>query len=388
MGQQRRVLHLVYLRFWSAIAWHAMGLAEAMMKQGHRCWIGGAEGSPIMLKAEARAEFTGCLLNLSWLRPWNYLAVAAKLRRWLADEAIDLVYVHTGSGHLETHLSRIGLPVGIVRVRADARAPRLDLGKRWLYRYGTDLMAVSGSYMIDGLLAGGLPEERIVHLAPGIDSAGISENKDFRKESARAAICTRYGLSGDRPLIGIIGRLSPVKGHRVLIEAAGSLAKAGLDFDLLVIGAEKEVAPTQLMAWATEAGVADRLLLTGHVADPLVHAAALDIGVISSLGSEAVSRSALEFMAVGTPVISSQVGILPEVIGDDNRLVPPGDAAALAKALLVLLRDKAANSQAAESGFRRIERIYSYEALGARAGQITEAAIEHRAQSGRGRAKR
>jgi glycosyltransferase involved in cell wall biosynthesis len=114
------------------------------------------------------------------------------------------------------------------------------------------------------------------------------------------------------------------------------------------------------------------------VEDPLRHASALDIAVIPSRGSEALSRSALEFMALGVPVVASRVGILPEVVSHPAQLVEPGDPAQLADALARLLDEPEVARDLGAAGQARVRREYSLPILGQRAEQAARDAIAQR----------
>jgi glycosyltransferase involved in cell wall biosynthesis len=378
-GPPLRVLHLVVLRFWSAIAWHAVMTALALQQRGHACWLGGQAGTPVLVEARQAGVALAAGLELPRLRPWTWGPCVGRLRRFLASGGIDVAFVHTGAGQMELAAARVGLPVANVRVRADARTPRASAWQRWSYAHAVERVAVTGQHMIAGQLGQlHLPAHRVVHLPPAIDCAAIENDRDLARETARAEIARRHGLPADRPWLGIIGRLSPVKGHRVFLEAAGLLAHRGLDFRMLIVGTECEVGIAQLAARAAELGLAERLVFAGHVADPLRYAAALDIGIIASLGSEAVSRSALEFMATGVPVVASRVGILPEVVAHAEQLVAPGDPAALAAALVPLLERPEIARDWGVAGRRRAREHYSLAVLGAGAENLARAALAER----------
>ncbi len=275
--------------------------------------------------------------------------------------------------------SRAGLSAALVRVRADARRPRADAAQRWAYRHAVERVAVTGAHMMaEQLAALRVPAGRVAHLPPAIDLAAIERDATLGRDAARAEIARRHRLPADRPWIGIIGRLSPVKGHADLVEAAGLLAQRGADFHLLVVGAEKEVPFAGLAQRAAQLGLAGRIVHTGQVDDPLRYAAALDVGVVCSLGSEAVSRSALEFMAVGVPVVATRVGILPEVVAQPERLVAPGDATGLADAIEPLVAHPAAARTQGAAGRERVRAHYSLAVLGAAAEDLARAAIAER----------
>jgi glycosyltransferase involved in cell wall biosynthesis len=138
-----------------------------------------------------------------------------------------------------------------------------------------------------------------------------------------------------RPLrIGSLGRLHPVKGYDVLIDAL-ALLPADIERPAAVVageGAEREA----LEARARAAGVA--VDLAGYADDPARLLAGLDLYVQPSR-SEGLCVAAHEAMQAGLPVIASAVGQLPYSIteGRSGLIVPPGDPKALAKALANLL---------------------------------------------------
>jgi glycosyltransferase involved in cell wall biosynthesis len=139
-------------------------------------------------------------------------------------------------------------------------------------------------------------------------------------------------------LILSVGNLYPVKGHAVLAQALAILhAEApGLAWRLALAGRGEE--ERRIRAIAENAGYADRLHLLGHRADVGNLLAAADIFVMPSL-SEGMPLALLEAMLARRPIIATSVGGVPEAIrtGVSGLLVPPGNADALAEALLRLM---------------------------------------------------
>jgi len=87
-----------------------------------------------------------------------------------------------------------------------------------------------------------------------------------------------------------------------------------------------------------------------------------DIGVIHSSDSEAICRIVMEFMASSIPIVSTNIGILPEVIHDGSSgiIVPPGNADALAGALLQYLENDVFRHRMGEAGHGRLKDVFSY----------------------------
>ena len=143
------------------------------------------------------------------------------------------------------------------------------------------------------------------------------------------------------PFVGMIARLDPVKGHGVLIDAAQILKPEipGLKFTCAGEGRLLEGLRRSLPA----RGLSDTVHFLGRVAEKWSFLSACRLGVVASTGSEAVSRAALEWMAAGRPLVAARVGGLVDLVDDGvtGLLVPPGDAAALARALRSLLGDGA-----------------------------------------------
>jgi glycosyltransferase involved in cell wall biosynthesis len=85
------------------------------------------------------------------------------------------------------------------------------------------------------------------------------------------------------------------------------------------------------------------------------------VGVVASVGSEAVSRAALEWMAAGRPVVASRVGCLPDLVieGETGFLVPPANPRALAQALARFLQEPGLAERMGAAGRRRFDEKFS-----------------------------
>jgi len=109
----------------------------------------------------------------------------------------------------------------------------------------------------------------------------------------------------------------------------------------------------------------------GRVPDSFEFINSCDIGAIPSLGSEAVSRAALEWLSAAKPVVASRVGSLPEFITPEN-LVPPGDAAALALRLQTLLSAPERLNKLGTANRERAVSVFSPEIFARRTCRIFE----------------
>ncbi len=186
----------------------------------------------------------------------------------------------------------------------------------------------------------------------------IYNGVDLTRYDHQEACCTlpeEYGFPAGSPMVGVVGRLEAEKGHPTLIEAWPQVLAAVPDARLLVVGEgsrraalEEQAAALGLLGPGGGSGAASRdvalpgasIVFTGRREDVPAVTAALDVAVLPSY-REAQGLAILEAMALARPVVASRVGGIPEMLEDGvtGLLVPPGDAAALAAAIVRLLTD-------------------------------------------------
>lgn len=161
----------------------------------------------------------------------------------------------------------------------------------------------------------------------------------------RAAARLRLGLPPNEPLVLAVGRLVPVKGLDVLLEALDRMARAGVSFTALIVGYGPLRASLQCTAAAR--GLTGRVRLIGAVAHeelPDWYRAANVVALPSR--SEGVPGVLLEAVACGIPFVASDVGGVAEIgHGGLGRLVPAGDPVALAAALTKVLAAPASSAK-------------------------------------------
>jgi glycosyltransferase involved in cell wall biosynthesis len=140
----------------------------------------------------------------------------------------------------------------------------------------------------------------------------------------------------DAIVVGSVGWLTEVKGHRFLIEAFAKLKPDHPRLHLVIVGSGG--LRDELTALAIRFGVGDSVQLLGERQDVPDCLAAMDIFVLPSL-NEGMGRALIEAMAAGRPVIASRVGGVPAIVEDRRTglLVPPGNSAVLAAAITELL---------------------------------------------------
>ena len=178
------------------------------------------------------------------------------------------------------------------------------------------------------LVSDGVPAARITVVWSGIDA------DEVRQAAARPLdIRARLGLASRTPLAVNVAALVDHKDHGTLLGAAGAARDARPDLHWAIAG-EGELR-RDLAAEIGRLGLADRVHLLGHIADPDALIREADVFVMSSK-QEGLGSVVLHALALGTPVVATRGGGLPEMVPEEW-LVPVGDPKALARKVLAAL---------------------------------------------------
>jgi len=199
----------------------------------------------------------------------------------------------------------------------------------------------------------GLPPEKVTVTPYAADPI----YRPLDRAAAKRAVAERFGLRG--PFVMALGVLQPRKNLPRLIRAFGRVARE-VPHALALVG-KPGWAHEELHRAATASGLGSRLKFTGYVPDadlPVLYNAA-ELFVYPSL-LEGFGFCALEAMACGTPVVTSNVTSLPEVVGDAAITVEPTDVEALAEAIRRVLVDEMLWERLRSAGLERA-RLFSWE---------------------------
>ncbi|MFH1847741.1 MAG: glycosyltransferase, partial [Candidatus Omnitrophota bacterium] len=172
------------------------------------------------------------------------------------------------------------------------------------------------------------------------------------------------GLDDKTLLVGIVGRLTPIKNHRMFIEAVKLFKQGGygIDVKFLVIG-DGELKES-LQNYASRLGIADMVKFCGWHNDMAEVYADLDLVALTSL-SEGTPLSLIEAMAAGKAVVSTDVGGVSDLIEDQKSglLVENGNAYQFKDAMARLLRDSDLRRRLGEAGGEFVCAAYSKDRL-------------------------
>ena len=233
-----------------------------------------------------------------------------------------------------------------------SRLPFLKWLVRWAARASAQSVAIS-SYTA-----------RELHKLVDVPIEVIPYTAELSPPSAASA----GARAGERSIL-FVGRLIERKGVRHLIRALGTVRRH-TPARLLVVGDGPE--RSRLEQVAREMGVAEHVEFRGRVTDEELRQAydAANVFVLPSVrdarqDTEGLGVVLLEAMNYSVPVIASEIGGITDIVQHDRTglLVPPGDEAALAKALLRLLLDPALSRTLGEAGRQRLHDAFNWERI-------------------------
>lgn len=199
-------------------------------------------------------------------------------------------------------------------------------------------------------------------IAPGVDAARFGPDPEA---GARVRASLGWGDSDRRPVVGFMGRFVPEKGIDTLTRALESFP--GNWRALFVGGGAGEGA---LRRWAEAQG--DRVWIATGVAHAQVPAwlNAMDVLCAPSETTprwrEQFGRMLVEAMACGVPVVGSDSGEIPHVVGDAGLIAPERNVAAWARAIESLLADPALRARLAAAGRARVAREFAMDVVARR----------------------
>jgi len=327
-----KIFQVINVRWFNATAWYAITLSRLLADAGHEVTVLTQAGTD----SEKRAKELGLntvAVDLNTTNPIRFAAATHHITQLLRTHRPDIVNCHRGEGFFLWGLLKLmGFHFKLVRTRGDQRPPRSDTVNRWLHANVADAVVVTNrkmaNYFLDKMRT---PSKGLWLIHGGVDT------KRFAFDPiGRDAVRQEFGFAPDNTVIGLLGRFDRVKGHKETIEAVAQLRKNGMkNVRLFLIGFDTAMTQSEIQGWIDENGIDDITCISDKRDDVSACISAMDIGVVASLWSEAIARSALEIMVAERPLISTRVGVMPDLVSP-SMLVEPGNSKELSQAIGML----------------------------------------------------
>jgi glycosyltransferase involved in cell wall biosynthesis len=352
---------------------HVCDLARGQAARGHRVGVVADATSGGALAEAALDELSRSLaLGLSRIPMtrqigWPDVAAVRHVTRRAAETQADVLHGHGAKGGAYARLARGRRAIraytphgGSLHYRWGSPSGLFYLSAEWVLRRRTDLFLFESRYGREVFAAKiGEPEAlvRVVH-------NGVGD----------AEFLPVMPLAEATDLL-FVGELRLLKGVDVLIEATAILAREGRKLSVTIVGDGPDRAMFEGAAAA--AGLSDAVRFVG--AKPARVAFTLGRTLVVPSRAESLPYVVLEAAAAGVPLIASKVGGIPEIFGPDaSDLVPPGDPAALARAISSALHDRGGRHSASLRLKSRVRASFSVEAMTDAVIDAYGAALTHR----------
>ncbi len=327
-----------------------LDLARALVERGHKAVVVSAGGE--LVKDLAACGAIHYELPVHKKSIFSIIKLIGQLSDIIRKEEIDIVHAR----------SRVPAWIGYFASRKTRRVFVTTCHgyyKRHIFSHvmgwGKRVIVLSnaiGRHMIDDF---GVPHERIrlVPRSVDLDKFKFLSPEKKRKEEFN---------------IGIIGRLTPIKGHLYFIKAMARVARVVPRLKIWIVGdapASKEKYKEQVQVLVRRLGLWHCTEFLGTQRDVPQILAHLDLLVLATTTQEAFGRVIIEAQAAGVPVVATEVGGVVDIIEHEKNglLVPAGDPKCIAEAAVRIFKDKELARQLSHNAYKKVKEKYNIELM-------------------------
>ena len=311
------------------------------------------------------------VLALEKKNRWDIIGFLKRLTGIVRDFQPDVLHGYLGISNILSVIIKISM---FSRVKAvwGVRASNMDFDRydsvlkyAWrivclLSRFADKIIVNSFSGR-DYILSNGFPPDKLLIIPNGIDI-----NRFYQDLSRRKKLRDEWNIPMAQKIIGLIGRLDPMKGHDTFIRAASLLSLEREDIRFVCVGDGPPDYRKELQALAMKLRISGRLIWSGARSDMTSVYNALDVLCSSSSYGEGFSNVIGESMACGVPCVVTDVGDSSYIVGDTGVVVPPESPERLAEGIKIMLSrldDRIQKELIAQECSKRIASEFSVERL-------------------------
>jgi glycosyltransferase involved in cell wall biosynthesis len=346
---------------------------------GHEVWIAGPKDCVLCKRAVERGlkAFDDLELRRGF-RPASFLRDLRAMTDLMKRERFDIINTH---GSQDTWicafaLNRVEPKPGFFRTRHNTFPIATHPINRWLYKKHDWVITISPQ--VNPLVAknGMFPAPRIT----AIYSAPDPER--FKPRPVSAERRKALGIPESSPVVGVVGRLAPEKGHELLVNAAKIVVEQFPDTRFLLVGEGRS--RKGIEEQIASLGLENNFVLTGFSEEVPELVALMDIVALTPTAGESLGTALLEAFCMEKPVVATEVGGTGESVRNDKTgfLIKEGPVDAkekgIAEALMKLLGDPGLRERMGKAGRAMVLEEFSPEALARKSLDLYERVVEEK----------
>lgn len=315
-----------------------VALAKGLRRQGHQVTVAVFYAGGRLEKDLREAGVP--VIALEKRARWDVFSFAWRLIKFIREQRPDALHSYLGIPNILTVLLKPIFPR--MRMAWGVRASNMELDQydwtarvsyqieRLLSRFA-DLIIVNSRAGLRYAEMNGFPKERMIVIPNGIDTEAFDMDAEQR-ERVRA----EWQVSASEILVGLVGRLDPMKDHPAFLKAVASLVERRNDLRFVCVGDGPSDYREKLHRMSEQLDLSGKLTWAGARSDMKAVYNALDMIVSASSYGEGFSNVIGEAMACGVGCVVTDVGDSAWIVGASGEIAPPANAEALAASIAKL----------------------------------------------------
>lgn len=355
------------------IAVYTVTLANYLSRRGHLVFVasGGGEFKAYLIP---QVRYIEAALDTKSVLSKNILSVFFKLCGLIRKEGIEVIHAQTRVAQWAAWLLSIATRVPYTATWHGFYRPHLF--RKLIPCWGDRTIAISRTVYDDLRDSFGRRESRIRLIFNGVDTEKFVN--DYSSEEKKT-IKKRYGLK-EGPVIGIISRLSPEKGHKYLINAFKTVRERFPDVQLMIVGEGR--LKDELKKMTSDMKLEDSVYFLENTLNTKELLAIMDVFTRPSI-EEGFGLAVVEAMLMGLPIVSTDVGGFKSILnhGRVGILVAPENAVELGDALSMILKDKQFAEEMGKAGEKYARLNFSADRMAAEVEEVYKEIINEKKPS-------
>lgn len=362
-----KILQVCSSRAWGGMEMQVVHVSSALKERGHSITVLCYPGSPLFSASHRRGIPCKTMSLDSYVRPFHIFRLASYVKEY----GFDILHCHY-SKDLWSLIPAVGLAGKGNVILSKGIGPgkrKADPLHTWMYKRVKRVIAKSEYLHSRVIEAYPVDPGRVVTLHNGVDlkffNPILHNGERVRKE---------FSVAPEERLVGMVGRISPAKGHKEFLQAASHVREVLPETKFLIAGAasrDEVWYEQEVRQWAVEVGLDGHVIFTGFREDVPAILSALDLFVLTS-HIESFGNTLVEAMAMGKACVATAAGGVLDIVenGVSGLLVPAQDVQSLTEAMVFLLNDDQGRNKLGYAARKRIEEKFNLNYIVARLEEI------------------